>query len=112
MIFGRTCRRAHIAPNQLARKVTHHGVTATRAAARRRTMILVTGATGLNGRELVHRLLARGVPVRALVRNAAKADALRPPCPRAQAGRWRSWKATWPALRHLARPCGVSTAPC
>jgi uncharacterized protein YbjT (DUF2867 family) len=39
-------------------------------------MILVTGATGLNGRELVHRLSARGVPVRALLRNAAKADAL------------------------------------
>src|SRR5258708_5865756 len=67
-------------------KHTHHGVTAARAAARRRTMILVTGATGLNGRELVHRLLARGVAVRALVRNAAKADALRPPYPPGQAG--------------------------
>ena len=39
-------------------------------------MILVTGATGLNGSELVHRLSARGVGVRALVRNAAKARAL------------------------------------
>ena len=39
-------------------------------------MILVTGATGLNGRELVHRLSARGVSVRALVRNAAKAGEL------------------------------------
>src|SRR5713101_6514649 len=39
-------------------------------------MILVTGATGLNGRELVHRLSARGVPTRALVRNATRADAL------------------------------------
>ncbi len=39
-------------------------------------MILVTGATGLNGSELVHRLSARGVPVRALVRSAAKARAL------------------------------------
>jgi uncharacterized protein YbjT (DUF2867 family) len=50
-------------------------------------MILVTGATGLNGRELVHRLVARGVPVRALVRNAAKADALRLPDPHAPAGK-------------------------
>jgi uncharacterized protein YbjT (DUF2867 family) len=39
-------------------------------------MILVTGATGLNGNELVHRLSARGVGVRALVRNTAKARAL------------------------------------
>src|ERR1700687_5314707 len=43
---------------------------------RKRTMILVTGATGLNGGELVRRLSARGVPVRALVRNPAKAAAL------------------------------------
>ena len=40
------------------------------------TMILVTGATGLNGGELVHRLSARGIPVRALVRNVAKAARL------------------------------------
>src|SRR5438132_1228244 len=39
-------------------------------------MILVTGATGLNGSELVRRLSARGVPVRALVRNPGKAAAL------------------------------------
>jgi uncharacterized protein YbjT (DUF2867 family) len=39
-------------------------------------MILVTGATGLNGREVVQRLSARGVPVRALVRSRAKASAL------------------------------------
>jgi uncharacterized protein YbjT (DUF2867 family) len=49
-------------------------------------MILVTGATGLNGRELVHRLSARGVPTRALVRNRAKADALLPPYPSRLAG--------------------------
>src|SRR5258708_1553650 len=36
-------------------------------------MILVTGATGLNGSELIRRLSAKGVPVRALVRNTAKA---------------------------------------
>jgi uncharacterized protein YbjT (DUF2867 family) len=39
-------------------------------------MILVTGATGLNGSELVQRLSARGVPVRALVRNVARAQRL------------------------------------
>jgi uncharacterized protein YbjT (DUF2867 family) len=39
-------------------------------------MILITGATGLNGGELVRRLSARGVPVRALVRNRAKAQPL------------------------------------
>ena len=38
-------------------------------------MILVTGATGLNGAELVRRLSARGVAVRALVRNANGANA-------------------------------------
>jgi uncharacterized protein YbjT (DUF2867 family) len=37
-------------------------------------MILVTGATGLNGSELVRRLSARGIPLRALVRSRAKAD--------------------------------------
>jgi uncharacterized protein YbjT (DUF2867 family) len=39
-------------------------------------MILVTGATGLNGTELVRRLSSRGVPVRALVRSPAKARAI------------------------------------
>ncbi len=39
-------------------------------------MILVTGATGLNGSELVRRLSARGIPSRALVRNPAKAQLL------------------------------------
>ena len=38
-------------------------------------MILVTGATGLNGAELVRRLSARGVAVRALVRNASGTNA-------------------------------------
>jgi len=37
-------------------------------------MILVTGATGLNGSELVRRLSAMGIPVRALVRSAARAQ--------------------------------------
>ena len=39
-------------------------------------MILVTGATGLNGSELIRRLSAKGIPVRGLVRNPAKAAAL------------------------------------
>src|SRR5258708_29611868 len=43
---------------------------------RRQKMILVTGATGLNGSELVRRLSARGVHVRALVRSAARAEGL------------------------------------
>ena len=43
---------------------------------RRWTMILVTGATGLNGTELLRRLSARGIAVRALVRNPAKAEAI------------------------------------
>jgi uncharacterized protein YbjT (DUF2867 family) len=41
-----------------------------------RAMILITGATGLTGGELVRRLSAKGVPVRAMVRNRSKADAL------------------------------------
>ena len=39
-------------------------------------MILVTGGTGLNGSALVRRLSAKGVHVRALVRNTAKAKGL------------------------------------
>jgi uncharacterized protein YbjT (DUF2867 family) len=39
-------------------------------------MILVTGATGLNGTELLRRLSARGVAARALVRNPAGAEAI------------------------------------
>src|SRR4030088_3713712 len=39
-------------------------------------MILVTGATGLNGTELLRLLSARGVAVRALVRDPAKAEAI------------------------------------
>jgi uncharacterized protein YbjT (DUF2867 family) len=39
-------------------------------------VILVTGASGLNGSELVRRLSAKGIPTRALVRNPANARAL------------------------------------
>jgi uncharacterized protein YbjT (DUF2867 family) len=39
-------------------------------------MVLVTGATGLNGGALLRKLSAQGVPVRALVRNMARAEGL------------------------------------
>src|ERR1700722_1855457 len=39
-------------------------------------MILVTGATGLNGSELIRRLSARCVPVRGMTRDAKRAAAL------------------------------------
>src|ERR1700704_6925780 len=39
-------------------------------------MILVTGGTGLNGKELLRVLSAKGDAVRALVRNPAKAEAI------------------------------------
>lgn len=42
-------------------------------------MILVVGATGTNGREVVKQLSARGVPVRAMVRGAEKSPDLRLP---------------------------------
>jgi uncharacterized protein YbjT (DUF2867 family) len=42
-------------------------------------MILVIGATGTNGQEVVQRLAGAGQRVRALVRNTAKADGLRLP---------------------------------
>jgi uncharacterized protein YbjT (DUF2867 family) len=43
------------------------------------SMILITGATGTNGAEVVRQLSAAGIACRALVRNAAKAQALRMP---------------------------------
>jgi uncharacterized protein YbjT (DUF2867 family) len=48
-------------------------------AAKGAAMILVTGATGLNGSALVRRLAANAVPVRALVRDPAKAEQLAAP---------------------------------
>ena len=41
-----------------------------------RKIILVTGANGLTGREIVRKLSTKGVSVRALVRNVAKAKSL------------------------------------
>src|SRR5215831_14266550 len=42
-------------------------------------MILITGATGNNGKELVRQLTAMGQPVRAFVRNPAEASRLKGP---------------------------------
>ena len=42
-------------------------------------MILVTGATGTNGSEVVRQLCAAGAPVRALVRDLKKARTLERP---------------------------------
>jgi uncharacterized protein YbjT (DUF2867 family) len=39
-------------------------------------LILVTGANGLNGRAVLRRLAARGIPARALVRSVGRADGL------------------------------------
>lgn len=39
-------------------------------------MILITGATGSNGAELVKLLSTRGVPVRAMVRSRESADVI------------------------------------
>lgn len=50
--------------------------TSTTYAGTELLMILVTGATGLNGGELVRLLSAKGVQVRALVRSSTKAQAL------------------------------------
>jgi uncharacterized protein YbjT (DUF2867 family) len=41
--------------------------------------VLVVGATGRTGRLIVARLIARGIPVRALVRDAAKGGEVLPP---------------------------------
>src|SRR4051812_6506068 len=42
-------------------------------------MILVTGATGLNGSAVIREFVRRGEPVRALVRSAAKAATMNVP---------------------------------
>jgi uncharacterized protein YbjT (DUF2867 family) len=39
-------------------------------------MILVTGATGLNGSASLRRLSARGIAARALVRSSTRAEAI------------------------------------
>ncbi len=42
-------------------------------------MILITGATGTNGTELIKLLVAQGISARAMVRHPAKADAIKLP---------------------------------
>ncbi len=71
-------------------------------------MILITGSTGLNGSELVIRLLKRGVPLRAMTRN-----------PRQGAGpflNWRRRRSRRGGHGSIPRPSGKRfrgwTAPC
>src|SRR5438876_285741 len=52
------------------------GVTDAPVGSWNGSVILVTGATGLNGSAVVRCLSARGVPVRALVRDVRKAQTL------------------------------------
>ena len=42
-------------------------------------MMLITGATGNNGQELVRQLIALGQPIRALVRNPEEASGIKGP---------------------------------
>src|SRR5271165_424838 len=66
--------------------LTDGGATFARASALDRQMsegpVLVVGATGRTGRLIVGRLAERRVPVRALVRDAAKGRELPPDVPR------------------------------
>ncbi len=74
-------------------------------------MILVTGSTGLNGRELVRRLSARGVPVRAMARNVAKAASLaRLPGVEIVEGDMARPDSLGPALRGVDRAALISSA--
>ena len=60
----------------LVARVETYGACVGRAFQRRRPMRLVTGATGPTGSEGVRQLVARGVRVRALPRDASKAGGL------------------------------------
>lgn len=62
-------------------------------------MILVTGATGNVGREVVNLLLEDGKKVAAVNRNPAATRCPAPPT-------W--WAATPPARRHCRRRCAAS----
>jgi uncharacterized protein YbjT (DUF2867 family) len=74
-------------------------------------VILVTGATGLNGSELVRRLSTKGVPVRALVRNTAKAHALASlPCVDIVEGDMARSDALSDALQGIERAMLISSA--
>jgi NAD(P)-dependent dehydrogenase (short-subunit alcohol dehydrogenase family) len=75
--------------------------------------VLVTGASGFIGRPLVARLVAKGLPVRALVRRADEAQSLPEPRSRsvtfgtparwtARPGAWTPWS-TWRPRPGVAR---------
>jgi uncharacterized protein YbjT (DUF2867 family) len=69
-------------------------------------MILVTGATGLTGGAVVRRLSATGLPVRALVRTAARATGL------ATLSQVEIVEADMAHPRRSATRCETSTVPC
>ena len=74
-------------------------------------MILVTGATGLNGSEIVRRLSAKGIASRALVRRLAKARALDPlPNVELVEGDMARSDSLRPALRGVERAMLISSA--
>ncbi|HEX4620405.1 MAG TPA: SDR family oxidoreductase [Myxococcaceae bacterium] len=71
----------------------------------------MTGATGQNGGEVVKRLSARGVPVRALVRSAEKAGALASlPQVEVVAGDMARPETLGPALRGVTRAMLISSS--
>jgi uncharacterized protein YbjT (DUF2867 family) len=71
-------------------------------------MILVTGATGLVGGAVVRQLVARGVPVRALVRSPEKAAALAGPAVETVVGDFERPETLGPALRGVTRALLIS----
>ena len=74
-------------------------------------MILVTGATGTTGRELVRRLSARGVKVRGLTRDPAKAASLASlPNVEIVAGDMARPETLGPALQGVERAMLISTS--
>lgn len=76
-----------------------------------RDVILVTGATGLNGALAVRELSRRGVPVRALVRSRARAAAIaRLPGVEVMEGDMADARSLSPALEGVGRALLISTA--
>ena len=66
-------------------------------------MILITGATGTNGTEVVNLLATRGVPVRAMVRDVSRAATLRQPNVEVVAGDFDRPETLQAALRGVQR---------
>lgn len=74
-------------------------------------MILVTGSTGRNGQAVIAEFARQGTPVRALVRDPAKAAALkRMPGVEVIAGDMLRPESLRPALRNVARALMISSA--